>query len=103
MTSLTGHDILRAVSNEAYSAYEAKAQLSELLRKVRQGQVITITYRGEPIAEVRPVARSETALESRLQDLTERGILQRAEQSSVGLGKVAHKPGAFERFLQERE
>ena len=35
-----------------YSTYEAKAKLSEILRKVRAGQKVGISYRGELVAEV---------------------------------------------------
>jgi len=37
-------------------AFEAKTRLSQLLEKVRQGQVFFITKRGQPIAELRPVS-----------------------------------------------
>lgn len=36
--------------------YQVKTHLSELLEKVRQGQVFLITRRGETIAELRPAA-----------------------------------------------
>ncbi|NRR29083.1 type II toxin-antitoxin system prevent-host-death family antitoxin [Oxalobacteraceae bacterium] len=35
-------------------AYDAKAKLSEILRKVRTGQRYTITIRGEPVADLVP-------------------------------------------------
>ena len=38
-----------------YSTHQARARLSELLRHVRDGKTVTITYRGEPVAEVRPL------------------------------------------------
>jgi prevent-host-death family protein len=40
---------------EEIGAFEAKTKLSELLEKVRQGQVFLITKRGRPVAELRPV------------------------------------------------
>ena len=36
-----------------YSTYEAKARFSEVLRQVREGETVTVTYRGEPVAEIR--------------------------------------------------
>ncbi len=33
-------------------SYEAKTRLPELLRAVEQGEVVTITRRGEPIARI---------------------------------------------------
>ncbi len=38
-----------------YSTHQTRARLSELLRHVRDGKTVTITYRGEPVAEVRPL------------------------------------------------
>ena len=40
----------------AVGAYEAKTKLPELLRGVQAGERYTITHRGEPIAELVPVA-----------------------------------------------
>ncbi len=37
--------------------FEAKTRLSELLDKVKLGQVYVISRRGRPVAELRPVAR----------------------------------------------
>jgi len=38
-------------------AFEAKTRLSELLERVRQGQVYRISKRGRPVAELRPLTR----------------------------------------------
>ena len=38
-----------------YSAHEAKARFAEMLRHVREGETVTVSYRGEPVAEVRPL------------------------------------------------
>ena len=37
-------------------AYEAKTKLPELLRRVEAGERFTITNRGQPVAELRPVS-----------------------------------------------
>lgn len=39
---------------EEIGAFEAKTRLSELLERVKQGQVYRITKRGRPVAELRP-------------------------------------------------
>lgn len=91
------------MKRESYSTYEAKARLSELLRKVRTGQVVTLTHRGEPIAEIRPIDKSESKLEGRLSQLASQGVLQRAAQGVAGPAEVTSKPGALQRFLQDRE
>lgn len=40
-------------------AFEAKTHLSELLAAVEAGETITITRRGKPVAELRPVPVSD--------------------------------------------
>ena len=58
-----------------YPTYEAKAKFSEILRQVRAGKTVTISYRGEPVAELRPIRRGGRDLEERLDELRERGVL----------------------------
>jgi prevent-host-death family protein len=41
-------------------AFEAKTRLSELLEQVSRGRTFRITKRGRPVAELRPIARTET-------------------------------------------
>jgi len=46
-----------------YSTYEAKARFSEVIRKVRDGQRVVIAYRGEEVAEIRPLENRAASLE----------------------------------------
>ena len=85
-----------------YSVYEAKARFSEVIRQVREGRTITISYRGEPVAEIRPARKSEP-FEARLEDLRRREILVRSAGSSRELIPGTPSPGALDRFLAERE
>ena len=85
-----------------YSTYEAKARFSEVLRQVRQGKTVTISYRGEPAAEIRPIPPKKQTLEERMEDLERRGILTRAKDPKQPIKPVAHVPGALERFLADR-
>jgi prevent-host-death family protein len=39
---------------QAIGAYETKTHLSDLLRRVREGQGFTITQRGVPVADLLP-------------------------------------------------
>jgi prevent-host-death family protein len=68
------------------SIRDLKSRLSEHLRRVRQGERITITSRGKPVGVIVPVpARDETddeRLHRKLLELKERGIL-----AQVGTGK----------------
>jgi prevent-host-death family protein len=53
-------------------AYEAKTHLPDLLKRVARGERITITRRGKPVAELRPVAKADrTALREALAKLDE--------------------------------
>ena len=85
-----------------YSTYEAKARLSELLDRVRKGDVVTITHRGQPVAEVRRVDKSAGSLSDRLDDLERSGILTPAARKSR-LKPLVRKAGALNRFLNSRE
>ncbi|MFA6034922.1 MAG: type II toxin-antitoxin system prevent-host-death family antitoxin [Myxococcota bacterium] len=48
------------MNTKAIGAYEAKVHLSEILEKVRTGQVYVITRRGVRLAELRPVSAEAT-------------------------------------------
>lgn len=39
-----------------YGVYEAKTKLPDLLKQVQQGERVTITNRGEPVADLVPSA-----------------------------------------------
>jgi prevent-host-death family protein len=88
---------------DTYSLYEAKAKLSAIIRQVREGRHVLVTVHGEPVAEIRPVAREANDFAARLEQLTERGVLVRGERGERALRVVARKPGALERFLAERD
>jgi prevent-host-death family protein len=88
---------------ETYSIYEAKAKLSEILRKVARGRTIRISRRGEPIAEIRPVRREPAALEQRISDLREQGVLSASSPRKAARRKpVVRRTGALRRFLADR-
>lgn len=86
-----------------YSLYDAKARLSALVRKVREGHHVTITLHGEPVAELRPVTKSEGGLAARLKELEERGVIHPAAARPGPIRPVAKRPGALKRFLDERD
>ena len=44
----------------AYGVYEAKTKLADLIKQVQQGQRITITNRGLPVADLVPSASQAT-------------------------------------------
>ena len=87
---------------DVYSTYEAKAKLSEILGKVRAGHVITISYRGENVAEIRPAPQSES-IEQRLARLEKSSVVMPADRRWERPCSRQSRPGAVSRFLEERE
>ncbi len=86
-----------------YSTYEAKAKFSELIRRVRAGQRVVIAYRGQEVAEIRPIQASGGGLEKSLARLEDEGVLSRPGKPSGPLRPLARKPGSLVRFLESRE
>ncbi len=58
-----------------YTASEARTRFSEVMRRVRDGDTIVVTYRGEPVAEIRPLEKRAQTLEKRPRELERRGVL----------------------------
>ena len=85
-----------------YSTYEAKARFSELMRKVRRGETVIITYRGDEVAELKPIEK-ETTVQERIEKLREQGILSGPAKRTWDWKPIAHRPGALKRFLEERD
>ena len=88
---------------DTYSTYEAKAKFSEILRKVREGKHVYITYRGKEVAEIRPIEEKEETMEERIQSLRERGVLVGPVNRNAPIKPIARRPGALKRFLEERD
>jgi prevent-host-death family protein len=88
---------------DTYSLYEAKAHLSAIIRRVRDGQPVTITVRGEPVAEIRAVAPPSEGLAARLDALSERGVLVRKREAGSRPRLVTRRPGSLKRFLEDRD
>ena len=88
---------------DIYSIYDAKARFSELIRTVREGRTVLVSYRGEPVAEIRPIQDTGDDLTRRLNMLEGLGILVRESERADELRLIARKPGALQRFLDERD
>ena len=87
--------------SKVYSTYEAKSRFSEILRLVRAGQTVLISYHGREVAEIKPVSSPRT-FEEALRQLEEGGVVVRGE-SSGSFQVLAKKPGALARFLESRD
>jgi len=57
-------------------ARELKARLGTYLRRVRQGRTLVVTDRGQPVAELRPIATG-SGIEAILTKLTATGVVTR--------------------------
>jgi prevent-host-death family protein len=88
--------------DDHYSIYEAKAQLSAIVRAVREGRSAVITVHGEPVAQIRPYQAEPITLAEQLQRLQARGELTPAENSDGSFQTVSKQKGALARFLDER-
>jgi prevent-host-death family protein len=86
-----------------YSIYEAKARLSEIVRRVKAKERIVITERGKPVAKLVPIEHA-TTFQARISELESAGALQLNDARRLArIGPVARRPGALNRFLSERE
>jgi len=84
-----------------YSTYDAKARFSEVIRHVREGRTVTVTYQGDPVAEIRPLDRSG-GTNARMEWLRSRGVLVDGEEEARRLEPITTRPGALDRFLADR-
>ncbi|MBA3392602.1 MAG: type II toxin-antitoxin system prevent-host-death family antitoxin [Deltaproteobacteria bacterium] len=66
------------VRRKSVGARELKTRLGGYLRAVRGGLVIIVTERGEPVAELRPLAARPRGVKAGLEDLERRGMISRA-------------------------
>jgi len=85
-----------------YPIHEAKAKLSEILRRVKQGRSVTISDRGKEVARVVPVALPQS-LDKRLDVLRRDGVLAAAQREPSAIQPIVRRPGALRRFLDSRE
>lgn len=92
---------------KTYSLYEAKAHLSALVRRVQGGERLVITVHGEPAAELLPITVGSEGLDARLDRLAAEGVLERPDRGALSLDDIlkpmARRPGALQRFLDERD
>ena len=88
--------------NKRYSIYEAKANLSAIVRAVRDGGTAVITVHGDPVAEIRPYQAEPISLAERIKYLQERGAIVPAENSDRTFETVARRKGALARFIADR-
>lgn len=84
-----------------YSTYEAKTRFSEVMRLVREGRSVVVTYQGEPVAEIRPLD-SKGGTAARLEWLRSRGSVVGGSSDREAFAPLAQREGALRRFLDDR-
>jgi prevent-host-death family protein len=84
-----------------YPVHEAKAKLSEILRRVKQGHSVTISERGRIIARVVPIERPRD-LSARLRQMEADGVLVRRAKRPGAIRPLVCRRGGLRRFLESR-
>lgn len=85
-----------------YSATEARARFSEVLRHVREGKTVTLSYRGAPVAEIRPLSKKPPTLEARVAELERQGSIVPPVGPPEPFTPGPPLPGTLAEFLAER-
>lgn len=91
---------------DEYSLYDAKANLSRIVKQVREtGHPVVVTVHGEPAVEIRPYKSLPINVDARLAEMRARGETISAKGSFrnyVWKPKGRARPGGLQRFLDER-
>ena len=75
-------------------ARELKTRLGTYLRRAREGQLILVTDRGMPVAELRGLRAGEDTLAGRLERLEAAGLVSRPRRRLVGPLRAVRSHGA---------
>lgn len=99
---MTGRDKLEPL-RDTYSLSEARAALSTIIRRVREGRPVVVTLHGKPVAEIRPYSLGSGDLSQRIDQLVERGVVVRNPGTDLTGQPITKRPGALKRFLADRD
>jgi prevent-host-death family protein len=67
------------LARRTVGARELKTRLGRYLRRVRQGETLVVTDRGQPAAELRPIAHATNEVSARLARLMALGLVTQRE------------------------
>jgi len=85
-------------------ARELKTRLGTYLERVRRGQLLTVTDRGQPVAELRPVTRKLRSRADRVAQLSALGVVTPPVRRLAPFTPIAAAgPPVAETLLQDRE
>lgn len=86
---------------------ELKNRLGTYLQRVRKGETLRITDRGEPVAELRPIQTDDGSLEARLERMALEGLITPAKRKVFKpfprLRAVIQGPSLSETVIADRE
>ena len=88
--------------SRTYPIYQAKAKLSEIIRQVKRGRMVTISERGHDVARVIPVVDSED-FDSRIRKMIDGGQIIPARKPVIEIRPVARRRGAVKRLMDARD
>ena len=86
---------------ETIEIREAKAQLSQLVRRVQRGDSVTLTHRGHPVARIVPLDETEQSREARIEALKRRGWIEDQVAPPVPLPSLDVEPDLAQRYLRQ--
>lgn len=79
--------------SKAVGVRELKTRLGSYLREVRRGQTIVVTDRGEPVAELRPIAVVKSGAGAELDRLVALGRLTRPSKAPLAPFRPIRRKG----------
>jgi prevent-host-death family protein len=83
-----------------YSTQEVRTKLDEILEKVKEGERVVITLRGEEVAEIFPVRKPS---DDPYKELEEQGIISPPGKPPRDFTPLAELPGTLAWFLENRD
>jgi prevent-host-death family protein len=95
----------RLMSKAVVGVRELKSRLGSYLREVRRGQTIVVTDRGEPVAELRPIAAAKSGAGAELDRLVALGRLTRASKAPLAPFRPIRRKGLrlSDAIVEDRE
>ncbi len=92
------------MSRDVVGARELKTRLGTYLQRVREGRTLIVTDRGEPIAELRPLA-NDSSIPSALVRLSTKGSISLPSRASLSPFRPIRNRGESlsKKVLEDRE
>ncbi len=91
--------------SKAVGVRELKTRLGSYLREVRRGRTIVVTDRGEPVAELRPIALAKSGRGAEIDRLVALGHLTRTSKAPLAPFRPIRRKGRplSDAIVEDRE